>query len=228
VNTILLDAGGVLVWPNWHRVADALRARGVAAEAVRLAAGDPHARHALDTAAIVSGSTDGRRGADYFRFVLTHAGVPLSPAVSDALADVYAYHQRTNLWEHVPAFVVPALGALRARGYRLAVVSNSNGTLRGALARLGLDGFFDAILDSAEEQVEKPDPRLFERALARVGAAAAEAIHVGDLYNVDVVGARAAGVSAVLVDEAGLTRDPDCPCIRSIAELPDLVAAWAS
>jgi HAD superfamily hydrolase (TIGR01549 family) len=226
VDTILLDAGGVLVWPNWARVADALRARGIAADAMRMAAADPYARHALDVPEIINGSTDQRRGVDYFNFVLTHAGVSLSEATASALAEIQQYHRVLNVWEHVPEFVVPTLRMLKERGDRLVVVSNSNGTLRAALTRLGLIAFFDLVIDSAEEGLEKPDRRLFELALSRAGASPSETIHVGDMYYVDVVGARAAGISPVLVDEAGLKADADCRRIRSIADLPPLVARF--
>ena len=221
---ILLDAGGVLVWPNWTRMADALARQGIATHPATLAAADPHARYALDVAEIVNTSTDLRRAADYFNLVLTYAGVPLSDRTERARAELREYQRVTNLWEHVPDFVWPALRALRVRGLRLAVVSNANGTLRTAFERLGLAPFFDVLVDSAEESVEKPDPRLFELALRRLGVAADRAFHVGDMYHVDVVGARGAGLSAVLVDEAGLRADVDCQCIRSIAELPAMLA----
>lgn len=222
--TILLDAGGVLVWPNWKRVADALRRHGVVADAAVLAMAEPRARHALDVPDLINTSTDHRRGMIYFNLVLGEAGIRLSDHTARALADIQAYHRISNLWEDVPDFVVPTLSALRARGYRLAVVSNANGTLRAAFARLGLAAFFDVLIDSAEEGLEKPDPRLFELALARVGVTATEAVYVGDMYHVDVVGARAAGLPALLVDEAGLKTGVDCPRIRSIAELPAAVA----
>ena len=87
VDTILLDAGGVLVWPNWTRIAAALRRRGVAVDASTLSEADPHARHALDVADVVSVSTDGQRSRDYFTMVLTRAGVTPSEATDDALAE---------------------------------------------------------------------------------------------------------------------------------------------
>lgn len=71
--------------------------------------------------------------------------------------------------------------------------------------------------------MEKPDPRLFEIALERSGARRDETLHVGDLYHVDVLGARAAGLRAALVDEAGLYPNADCLRIRSLAELPSVI-----
>ncbi len=125
----------------------------------------------------------------------------------------------------MPAFVDPTLRALRDAGYRLVVLSNANGTLHRAFARLGLAPLVDMMFDSANEGVEKPDRRYFDLVLARTGARRETTVHVGDLYHVDVTGARAAGVAAVLVDEAGLHRDADCPRVRSIAELPALLAS---
>ena len=81
------------------------------------------------------------------------------------------------------------------------------------------------MLDSADEGVEKPDPRLFEIALARSGARAETTLHVGDLYSVDVVGARSAGLHAVLLDAADLYEEIDCPRVRSLDHLADVIAA---
>jgi HAD superfamily hydrolase (TIGR01549 family) len=223
VETVFLDAGGVLVWPNWSRVADALRAHGIDADAQRLADADAPARFTLDAAHVIGATTDQRRAMSFFDLVLAEAGIDLSPQTEAALAGVRTYHREHNLWESVPAFVVPALQALRNRGYRLVVVSNANGTLHKLLGRLGLDSFFHEILDSDLEGMEKPDPRYFELALSRSGAARETTVHVGDFYNIDVVGARSAGIEAILVDERDLHHDADCRRIHSIAELPHLL-----
>jgi HAD superfamily hydrolase (TIGR01509 family) len=110
--------------------------------------------------------------------------------------------------------VVAALSALRSAGLGLTVVSNANGTLCAHLQRLGLDRWFHCVLDSCDVGVEKPDPRFFEMALERSGARRETTIHVGDLYHVDIVGARAAGLRGVLLDEAGLYEEADCPRVR--------------
>ena len=88
------------------------------------------------------------------------------------------------------------------------VVSNSNGTLKAKMERLGLAPLVDVLFDSFEEGVEKPDPRFFQIALDRSGAEPETTVHVGDLYSIDVVGARAAGLRAVLFDAAGLYPAP--------------------
>src|SRR4051812_31684703 len=227
LETVFLDAGGVLIYPNWWRVSDALANPGLDVSPEALMRADPHARRELDDMGVVGGTTDASRGWLFFDLVLAHAGTPRSEDTAAALADLHAYHRTSNLWEYVPPHVVPALEALRARGLRLVVVSNANGTLLAHMDRLGLTARFDHILDSQDEGVEKPDPRFFEIALQRSGARKETTIHVGDLYYVDVVGARNAGLRGVLLDEANLRPDADCARVRSLDELVTTIAAGA-
>jgi putative hydrolase of the HAD superfamily len=221
IQTVFLDAGGVLVTPNWARVADTLGRYGVTASANGLAAAEFHAKRRLD--AEFKGKLPAARpdGWAYFDLVLEDARVLHTTAVAAAYAELHAYDARWNLWEYVPPDVAPALERLRALGLTLVVVSNTNGTLKALLERVGLTKHVDVVIDSFEEGVEKPDPRLFQIALDKAGARAESTIHIGDLYYVDVVGARAAGVLAVLLDAADLSPDRDCPRVRSLDELAD-------
>ena len=223
LKTVFLDAGGVLMFPNWSRVEEALARQGVSVAAAALSRAEPLARKQIDDRGTIGTTTDASRGWLFFDLILEQAGIARSPQTAGALIELHAYHQANNLWELVPDGVPPALAALRARGLTLVVVSNANGTLRAHMDRIGLSGHFDCIIDSCEEGVEKPDPRLFEIALARAGARPESTIHVGDIYQVDVVGARAAGVRPVLLDETDLHRDADCLRVRSLAELVALV-----
>lgn len=112
----------------------------------------------------------------------------------------------------------PALMDLRERGLRLAVVSNWDWSLTDVLGGLGLLPLLDAVLTSAEVGAAKPDPAIFEAALAAVGCAAADAVHVGDSAEHDVQGARAAGLQALLLARGG---GGD---LASLAELPALLS----
>ncbi len=224
VQTLFLDAGGVLLFPNWTRVSATLARYGVEVDAAALADADPRAKRRIDVGDTILATTDMQRGWLYFNLVLTEAGVPLSEATHAALAELHEYHRGDNLWETVPADVPPTLERLRALGLRLVVVSNANGTLHAAFGRLGLSRLVDVMLDSYHEGVEKPDPRLFHLALDRAGARGDTTIHVGDLYHVDVVGARAAGLRAVLLDPVGLYEGYDCPRVRTLGELADRLA----
>jgi HAD superfamily hydrolase (TIGR01509 family) len=227
IQTVFLDAGGVLVNPNWTRVSEALAVHGVAVSAARLGAAEPRAKQRLDTGDTIQATNDHQRGWTFFNLVLTEAGVPLSEATAAALADLHVYHQQHNLWETVPDEVRPALASLRAAGLRLVVVSNANGTLHRMFDRLGLTSAFDAVFDSYDEGIEKPDPRFFQMALERSCASADTTVHVGDLYHVDVAGARAAGIVPVLLDVGGLYPECDCRRVRSLTELAAVLPSWS-
>ena len=227
LQTVFLDAGGVIIYPNWWRVSEALAKHGVPVSPEALIHADPRARRKLDDMKVIGGTTDATRGWLFFDLVLEHAGIGRSDATAAALTELHAYHTASNLWEYVPDDVVPALQALRAQGKKLVVVSNANGTLRAHMERLDLTKRFDVILDSADEGVEKPDPRFFEIALARSSATRETTIHVGDLYHVDVIGARNAGLRSVLLDEAGLYPDADCPRVSSFPAFVELICIGA-
>lgn len=228
IKTLFLDAGGVLVHPNWVRVSEALREAGVDVSADRLAAAEPRAMHVLDEATIVSATDDRKRGWMYFNLILEQVGVVRSTETDRALDALHDYHTEQNLWELVEPDVVPALASFRERGLRLVVVSNANGRLRHLFERLDLARWFDALLDSHDWGVEKPDPRLFQLALAESGADASSTVHVGDLYYVDVAGARRAGLAhAVLYDPASLYEEADCPRIMRLADLTGWLDAIA-
>jgi len=228
LETLFLDAGGVLVHPNWKRVSEALAQAGVDVDAATLAAADPHAKREMDDPDHVGRTTDESRGWEYFNLVLTHAGLQPRPRGDAALLKLHEYHARQNLWEGVPPEVVPALESFRALGLQLVVVSNSNGTLHDHLERLGLAVHFDHIFDSGKEGVEKPDPRFFQIALERSGARQDRTMHVGDIYSIDVLGARSARIQATLLDVAGLYADFDCPRVASLRALADTIASPGS
>lgn len=220
IDTVFLDAGGVLCHPSWRRVAEALVRHGAVVSAAALAVAEQRATHELDQASVIGSTDDRSRGWLYFNLVLRHAGVEQNAGTDAALAELREYHKAENLWEHVEPDVEPALAAMRARGLRLVVVSNANGRLRHLFDRLQLTRWFDHLLDSHEWGVEKPDPRLFQLALEQAQADPARTVHVGDLYHVDVVGARRAGLrDAVLFDQAGLYAGVDCPRVSSFATL---------
>ena len=201
-----------------------MRRHGVDVDADLLARAEPQARKIIDDQRTIGTTTDAKRGWLFFDLILEHAGIPRSDRTAAALSELHVYHQANNLWELVPDNVVPTLSALKARGLTLVVVSNANGTLRAHMDRVGLSQWFDCIIDSCDEGVEKPDPRIFHAALARVNADPATTIHIGDLYQVDVVGARAAGLRGVLLDETGLHPDVDCPRLRSLSDLVEQIA----
>jgi HAD superfamily hydrolase (TIGR01549 family) len=223
LETLFLDAGGVLVFPNWSRVSDTLRRHGVDADAEALRAAEPYAKRTIDEGTHIRSTTDAQRAWLYMDLVFERAGIKPSAAVDAAVRELAAYHAEHNLWEHVGEDVIPALERMRAAVPTLVVVSNANGVLQRLFDRMGLTRYFDVICDSCVEKVEKPDPRYFRLALERSGSRAESTTMVGDLYHVDVVGARNAGLDAILLDPSGLYADADCERVPTLAALADVV-----
>ncbi len=120
------------------------------------------------------------------------------------------------------------LDAARARGLRVGVISNWSARLPGLLAGLGVAQRVDFVLCSAIEELEKPDAEMFRRALERAGVAPDQAVHAGDDLEKDFLGARRAGIRAVLVDHAGAHSNLGHPRARDLAQLLDVVVRLAA
>ena len=119
---------------------------------------------------------------------------------------------------------VATLEALRARGLRLIVLSNWDFSLHEMLANTGSAGLVDGAVSSAEHGIAKPDPAIFEHALALAGVGAEAAWHVGDSLDADVAGALAAGVTPVYVARDDTPAPPGVTAIDELGELLELRA----
>lgn len=224
IEAVLIDAGGVLVDPNWEIVASVLARHGVRVDAADLAAADPYLRHELDDADLIRRTTDETRRARWVARLVELAGGGANDAAAEAAAiEIESLHAERGIWELVPEGVPETLDGLRNSGLRLSLASNAEPALRNKLAALGLADRFHHLAISGEIGIEKPDPRFFLGALDALGVPPERAVHVGDLYEIDVVGARAAGLGAILVDAADLYGDRDVPRIHALRELPYLI-----
>ena len=123
--------------------------------------------------------------------------------------------------------VVPTLQHLRDTGFKLAIVSNWDTPLDPLTERLGIAHYFDVIVASHDARVRsaKPDPHIFNYTLTAIGVSAAEAVHVGDTYEADIIGAKNAGIRPILIDRDGTQTGRWDETIRSLSELPELLKA---
>ena len=216
---LFFDAGNTLVYVNLGFVSEALARRGVSVSTAALWSAEHRVRVELDDPGVVKATNDIGRWNLYFEKILTLSGV--GEVATDVLREMRAYHSKSNLWEVVPPEVRTSLDALRGR-FRMSVISNANGTVRDKLERVGLAGYFETILDSHEEGVEKPDPAIFRRAMERTGAMPESSLYVGDMYHIDVAGARAAGMEVFLLDPGELHGD------KPVRRIPGLGALASS
>ena len=126
--------------------------------------------------------------------------------------------QNSANWDQILPGTRDALERLRKQ-YATAVISNSDGRIDAVLRRCGIGGCFQSITDSGNVGHEKPHRAIFEAALREMKAEPGDSLYVGDVYSVDYVGARNAGMHAVLFDVAGTYRECDLPRVETLIGL---------
>lgn len=141
--------------------------------------------------------------------------------LASAITDEYEQH---TSWTTYPD-VLPTLTALQARGYNMGIISDWGVALAPIVRNLGLTSYFDTLIISAATRYAKPAPMLYEQALRRANAVADYTLHIGDSYIHDVLGARAVGMTPVLLDRAHRLEPSsvDCALVHSLYELLDLL-----
>ena len=225
LRAIFFDAGNTLLRMNYADIAAALGRHGVAATAADVQRAEWAARVRLDTEVLVNATSTESRDTHlrYLRYILEGVGVTDQRIIEAVDAWRRAYNLPVGLWNTADPAAGAALDAVRAAGVRAAVISNSNGTIRSLMERLGLIDKLDFVIDSGEEGVEKPDPRIFQRALERAAARPDEAAYIGDLYSIDVRGARLAGIRPVLLDPGRCWGPRDCDAAPTVLDAVTLL-----
>ncbi len=217
VRAVLFDAGNTLLFLDYSRLA---REVGKAVEVPLTAAGLAAQAKPAALALERSDTSDRERASVYLETLFLMAGVPRE-RLERTRQRLLELHREQHLWSAVDQETPAALARLRAAGLRLGVVSNSDGRVEEALRAAGLWEFFEVVIDSQLVGFEKPDPRIFSAALDRLGLSPAEALYVGDIYEVDVVGARRAGMDVILLDPLANHHGRDAKTVRNILELVD-------
>jgi len=124
----------------------------------------------------------------------------------------------------IPEDVHTTLQMLREAGYCLAVISNRSTPFAAELEQMGLARYFNFVISAGEVDAWKPEPEIFVHALEICGIRAEQAVYVGDNYYADIIGAQNAGLLPVLVDPDRLFPEATCAVIRTIGELPAVLA----
>ena len=216
VRAIFFDAGNTLIRMDYPVIVAELARRGHVVTLADFERAEWRARVRLDATFTPGASTEHPdTGERYLRLILDELGIRDAASQSALAAWRRGYHAPMGFWTAMEPEADEALRLARERGLRTAVISNSNGTVADILTHLGLAQHLEFVIDSSKVGVEKPDPRIFRIALERAGLAPAEAVYVGDLYSIDVLGARAAGLKAILMDPGACWGERDCPLART-------------
>lgn len=217
-DVLLLDAGNTLVFLDHDALALAARDAGVVVTGDALRRAEPIAKRAYETQ-MREGMSHEAGWLLHMQVIFETAGLS-NEAAQQATAAAQRAHDDFNLWRKVPDGLPEALARAQQAGLRLGIISNSEGKLAALLTRVSLDGYFEHVIDSALEGVRKPDPEIFRRGLSRMNVAPERALYAGDIPRIDVDGARAVGMDAVLIDPLNHYPDyVDAPRWSSVVEL---------
>jgi len=171
--------------------------------------------------------TDDERAADVwtgmYSLLCRRLGIPESEAaaLSRSVYDAFGEAARWHAYDDV----APAFERLRAQGVKVGIISNWDTRLEGVLTGLGLAPLLDTIVCSAAVGLHKPDPRIFEFACRRLDVRPEDCAHIGDHYYSDVVGARAVGMTPVLIDRHGAGLDAaGVKCLLTLDDLEEALS----
>jgi putative hydrolase of the HAD superfamily len=241
VSAILLDAGGVLVFPEPDLVLPPLNAAGVTPDLATLEKAHYRAMAVQDAAA--TAPVPDTWWHNYLRTYVVACGVA-EDRCEKLVLEMTRDHSRG--WAHAGLGVLGGLRAVAALGVPLGVVSNSDGSVEADLRRLGICYVpvgespgtsaptvpeagvpVGVVIDSEVVGVAKPDPAIFQMALNLLGVPpGGTVLHVGDSLRYDVAGALAAGLQPVHMDPYGFCPSPaGHPHLRRLADLPSLIGA---
>lgn len=224
LKAVLFDAGNTVILINYSVVTEALAAEGFDVEYDRVREAEYGARVLLDPILARRNSTEAPEiFKTYLRFICEEAGLGWGVATERVFHRIAEYNRQHNLWNQPNPQARWVLEDLRRHGLTIGMISNSDGTVERIVTKGGLRPYFDFVLDSRVVGVEKPDLRIFQMALERAGVGPEEAVYIGDLYSIDVLGSKAAGLNSILLDPGGLWEHVDCTKARDLQEASTLI-----
>jgi HAD superfamily hydrolase (TIGR01509 family) len=221
IRFVFFDVGNTLLFPNRARILAALPAdRHPTLE--QWQALERRTKKEFDEG-MVGGRVDHSFWWTFHTYLLEELNL-----LEDGLRDVLVENtQKSANWDVMLPGTREALERIRG-DYSTAVISNADGKIDDVLRRCGIADCFESITDSGIVGQEKPHPAVFQAALLAMQAKAAKSLYVGDVYSVDYVGARNAGMQAILFDVAGAYHDRGFARVESLAELEGWLKSQSS
>lgn len=227
---VFFDAGGTLLrpHPSQGEVTQAVLAeaglhvdRDRLAEALRLVNAEVFGSHGRSSPRWANEPAVRQVWLEYYRSLFRRLGLGWDDALAGRIYDRFGLAASWALYEDA----LPAVRALDERGMRLGIISDWGTALVEIVHAIGLSAHVGFAVVSAYAGYAKPDREVFQAALSRAGVAADQAIHVGDHYVTDVLGARGAGIEPILIDRDGTLGFVDCVVVRTLTEVVDLIDA---
>ena len=209
------------------RIKQVIEDRGCKLEESWIPRAERSARHRIDQL-VRAGAPPDEQWKGFFDSFMEGAGVP-RPHRDGIQQELHSFHRRHHLWNRPLRGVPEALGALSRAGYRVAALSNSDGRAEVNLQQIGLAREFEFVLDSAEVGVEKPEAAIFHLACQQLELRPSDCVYVGDILSVDIEGALAAGLRAILLDHYECYRIEEIPeNVPRAVEASEILAGFAT
>jgi putative hydrolase of the HAD superfamily len=234
---LLFDAGGTLVFPDQPFLMQKIQEHGIELpgdkerDEDKLYNGYYRLIHELDCQARQYGIdiAEDPWPQGYVHALLESMGIggPAAEAINQA---AQARHRKKSLWTFTFSWIRETLDRLAVQGYCMSVISNSDDHTGRTLRSTEMTHYFDGIFNSAALGIAKPDPRIFEKVLRKLTLQPADALYIGDIYEVDVRGANAAGIGAIHLDPLGLYNEKEWPGVHlpDVRNLPNWLAQYAA
>jgi REG-2-like HAD superfamily hydrolase len=159
--------------------------------------------------------------ADYATRIFSGAGADISKdAALQVLGKLRTYNWKFKIYEDT----LPTLKALKERGLTIGLISNVAQDMEHVYKELGIQPYLSFKVTSAEVGYDKPKPGIFLAALSKAKVKPAETIHIGDQYDLDIVGARGVGITGILLDRNNhFPEITDCPRILSLSDIIEFI-----
>ncbi len=224
IDTLFFDVGGTLVSIDFEWVQKELALLGVTCSTAQLERAEAASRPLASQKMAELHPTE-VEFEFYFRTILEQlariSGQDIDALhLAGTLAPVLRPPGQSNLlWSSMLPGVQEMLQRLADMGLKLAVVSNSDGSVEKSLSKLGLRHFFEVVVDSHFLGIAKPDPGIFRHALDTLRSNPERTLHIGDMYFADVQGARRAGIHPLLLDPFEDWGDVDCERLPAASAL---------
>ncbi|NTV45536.1 MAG: HAD family hydrolase [Chlorobiales bacterium] len=219
---IIFDLGGTLLNLDYPFISDAMRGHDFSVTEDEFYRAVARVNHRLEEVVLSNQpSTDASRWQIFFEWLLEDLHAPFDHGAF-ILNVLRPRHDAVNLWNYVFPGTAELLAELKLH-YRLAMVSNSDGRAELKVIQHGLRDYLEFVIDSHNVGIEKPDKRIFEIACNQLRLHPDECVYVGDIYAIDVIGARAAGIEPILIDRMRFHRQ-DCAVINMLFDVRFLLA----
>ncbi len=217
---LLFDAGGTLLFPKFDWIASLLTSKGIKVSPLKIFEEFSRLNHEIDVAL-----RDGKKvwdNGDFVRRWLVKLSIPRQ-IMNEMVQTLINEERERGLWAYTFQHVKGTLEKLKEMGYSMSVISNSDGRVEKMMNEVGIAKYFDRIYDSYIVGVSKPDVRIYKLALEKLSLKPNDALFVGDMFYIDVLGANSCDIPALHLDPFEYYKNWEGARIKGVEELPELL-----